>query len=108
MQVKEVDYGTFMPMTEEENIGRVEIRDNKIIFTDKTENKVYKTGLMDDPGLTERLYQSGAIFTSEIIEQASPLLSFLLTWILPLQSHFSLCPDRDLLRCLSVWTNWRK
>lgn len=90
MQVKEVDYGTFMTMTEEENIGRVEIQDNKIIFTDKTENKVYKTGLMDDPGLTERLYQSGAIFTSEIIEQASPLMSFLLTWILPLLIFFGI------------------
>lgn len=87
-QVQEVDYGTFMSMTEAENIGRVEIQSNKIIFTDKAESNIYKTGLMDDPGLTERLYRSGASFTSEIIEQASPLLSFLLTWVLPLLVFF--------------------
>ena len=83
-QVKEVDYGTFLSMIEEENVGEVEIQDNKIVFTDKDESTVYKTGKMDDPTLTERLYNSGATFTSEIVEQASPLLSFLLTWILPL------------------------
>lgn len=71
-------------MIEEENVGEVEIQDNKIVFTDKDESTVYKTGKMDDPTLTERLYNSGATFTSEIVEQASPLLSFLLTWILPL------------------------
>ena len=53
-QIKEVDYGTFMTMTEEKNIGRVQIEDNQILFTDKADEKVYKTGLMDDPGLTER------------------------------------------------------
>lgn len=84
MQVKEVDYGTFMSMTEEGSVGRVEIQYNQILFTDKEENTVYKTGLMDDPGLTERLYQSGAVFASEIIEQTSPVLSFLLSWVLPL------------------------
>ena len=83
-KVTEVDYGTFMSMTEDGNIGRVEVQTNKILFTDKAESTVYKTGLMNDPGLTERLYQSGAIFTSEIIEQTSPLLTFLLSWILPL------------------------
>lgn len=83
-QVTEVDYGTFMSMTEDGNIGRVEVQTNKILFTDKAESTVYKTGLMDDPGLTERLYRSGATFTSEIIEQTSPLLTFLLSWILPL------------------------
>ena len=83
-QVKEVDYGTFMSMIEEKNIGEVEIQDNKIVFTDKEESAIYKTGKMDDPTLTERLYDSGAAFTSEIVEQTSPLLSFLLTWILPL------------------------
>lgn len=83
-QVKEVDYGTFMSMIEEENIGEVEIQENKIVFTDKAEGTIYKTGKMDDPTLTERLYNSGATFASEIVEQASPLLSFLLTWILPL------------------------
>lgn len=84
MQVKEVDYGTFMSMTEEKNVGLVEIHNNQIVFTDKEEDSVYKTGLMNDPGLTERLYQSGAVFASEIIEQTSPFLSFLLSWILPL------------------------
>lgn len=83
-QIKETDYGTFMTMTEEENIGRVEIQDNQILFTDKEETTVYKTGLMNDPGLVERLKDSGAVFSSEIVEETSPWLSFMLTWILPL------------------------
>ena len=83
-QVQEVDYGTFMTMTEEKNIGLVEITDNQIVFTDKEQTKVYKTGLMDDPNRTERLYEAGAIFGSEIVEEASPILSFLLSWVLPI------------------------
>lgn len=90
MQVKEVDYGTFMSMIEDEKIGRVEIQDNKIIFTDKEDSTIYKTGLMNDPELTMRLYQSGAKFASEIIEPTSPLLSFLLSWILPLLIFFGI------------------
>lgn len=90
MQVKEVDYGTFMSMTEEGNVGRVEVQDNQIIFTDKEEGAIYKTGIMEDPGLTERLYQSGAVFASEIIEQTSPFLSILLSWILPLLVFFGI------------------
>ena len=69
-QIKEVDYGTFMTMTEEKNIGRVDIESNQIIFTDKDETQVYKTGLMNDTGLTERLYDAGATFSSEIVEKA--------------------------------------
>ena len=63
-QVEEVDYGTFMTMTEEKNIGRVDIESNQIIFTDKEEKQVYKTGLMNDPELTQRLYDAGAQFSS--------------------------------------------
>ena len=83
-QIQQVDYGTFMTMTEEGNIGRVDIQSNQIVFTDKENTRIYKTGLMDDPGRTERLHASGAVFSSEIIEEASPLLSILLTWVLPL------------------------
>ena len=83
-QVKEVDYGTFMTMTEEKNIGRVDIESNQIIFTDKDETQVYKTGLMNDTGLTERLYNAGATFSSEIVEQSSPVLSFLIWFVLPI------------------------
>ena len=83
-QVKEVDYGTFMSMTAEKQIGRVDIESNQIIFTDKDEKQVYKTGLMDDPGLTERLYDAGAAFSSEIVEQGSPVLSFLIWFALPI------------------------
>ena len=83
-QVKEVDYGTFMSMTEEKNIGRVDIESNQIIFTDKDESQVYRTGLMNDPSLTERLYDAGAAFSSEIVEQTSPILSFLLWFVLPI------------------------
>ena len=83
-QIQQVDYGTFMTMTEEGNIGRVDIQSNQIVFTDKENTRIFKTGLMDDPGRTERLHASGAVFSSEIIEEASPLLSILLTWVLPL------------------------
>ena len=83
-QVKEVDYGTFMSMTEDKNIGRVDIESNQIIFTDKDESQVYRTGLMNDPSLTERLYDAGAAFSSEIVEQTSPILSFLLWFVLPI------------------------
>lgn len=88
--VKEVDYGTFISMTEKKEIGKVEIESNQIVFTNKDESQIYKTGLMDDPNRTERLYESGAEFSSEIIEQMSPLVSFLLTWILPLVIFFAL------------------
>ena len=83
-RIKEVDYGTFMTMTEEQNIGRVDIESNQIIFTDKDETQVYKTGLMNDPNLTERLYAAGATFSSEIVEQGSPLVSFLVWFVLPI------------------------
>jgi len=83
-QVKEVDYGTFMTMTEDQEISRVEIQDNQILFTDKQEEPtVYKTGRMEDPNLAERLYASGAEFTPEIIEEMSPLLSIFVSWVLP-------------------------
>ena len=82
--VKEVDYGTFMKMTYDGDIGYVQLEDNQILFTDKTEKNVYKTGLVYDPGLTVRLYESGAQFSSEIVEQTSPLLSIFLSWLLPM------------------------
>ncbi len=83
-QIKEVDYGTFMTMTENGEIGKVEVRSNMILFTNKDGSLFYRTGVMDDPGLTERLHESGAEFTSQIVEQASPLASFILSWILPI------------------------
>ena len=83
-QVKEVDYGTFMTMTENKEIGRVEVQDNQILFTNKDDTQIYKTGPMDDPDLIYRLKDSGAEFSSEIVEEMSPFLSFLLTWLLPI------------------------
>ena len=85
-QVREVDYGTFISMTEEKQVGQVEIQaeSNQIIFTDKDNTAVYKTGMVDDPDPTARLYNSGAKFSGQIIEQMSPILSFLLTWVLPI------------------------
>ncbi len=83
-QVKEVDYNTFMEMTYNDNIGKVELQDNQILFTDKDNQQVYKTGLMSDPELTQRLYDHGAQFASEIQEQMSPVLGFLLSWVLPI------------------------
>ena len=83
-QIIQVDYGTFMEMTEKREIGRVEVQSNQILFTDKEDTKIYKTGLMNDPDLIYRLKESGAVFSSEIVEQASPLLGFLLSWIFPI------------------------
>ena len=83
-QVIEVDYGAFMNMIDEENIGQVEVSDTQITFTDKEETAIYKTGLMDDPSLTERLYAAGATFSKDITETTSPIISFLLSFVLPL------------------------
>ena len=82
-QVKEVDYGTFMTMTEDKDVGQVEVQENQIVFTNKDNTKIYKTGVMNDPDLIERLHASGAQFSSEIVEQMSPFLNALLTWVLP-------------------------
>ena len=83
-QVQEVDYGTFMKMIEEKNIGNVEVDDSEIVFTDKDEQQIYKTGKMDDATLTDRLYAAGATFTRNITGEMSPLLSFFLSVILPI------------------------
>ncbi|MGN0998000.1 MAG: ATP-dependent zinc metalloprotease FtsH [Faecousia sp.] len=84
-QIKEVSYGTFMAMTEEGNIGRAQIEANQIIFTDKEETQIYKTGRLEDPNLAQRLYDAGITdFYEEIVEETSPLLSILLTWVLPM------------------------
>ena len=84
-QVREVDYGTFLTMIDEGNIGQVDVQSNQILFTDKEETKIYKTGLMNDPNLTQRLYDAGITsFGSEIVEQTSPFLSILLSWVLPI------------------------
>lgn len=83
-KVKEVDYGTFMSMIEQKNIGKVEVQESQIVFTDKKEKNIYKTGAMEDPTLTERLYESGAEFAKDIQTTMSPLLSGFLSIILPL------------------------
>lgn len=85
-QIVEVDYGTFLTMTEEGQIGRVEIQqqNNRILFTDKDETRVYKTAMVSDPDLTNRLHEAGVPFSGEEIQQTSPILSFLLSWVLPL------------------------
>ena len=87
-QVKNIDYGTFMTMTENKEIGRVEIQSNQIIFTDKDEKNIYKTGPLNDPGLVVRLHDAGAKFEGEIIQQMSPLLNILLSWIIPIGIFF--------------------
>jgi len=82
--VKEVDYGTFMKETEDGNIDKVEIKTNEIDYTLKNDTTTYKTGVMDDPNLTDRLYSSGATFSTDIVQKTSPVLTFLLAWILPI------------------------
>lgn len=83
-QVKEVDYGTFMTMIDEKQIDSVNIESNQIIFTDKSGDTVYKTGIIEDPDLVTRLHESGAKFSSEIIEPTSPIISFLIACLLPM------------------------
>lgn len=83
-QVIHVDYGTFMGMIEDKNIGSVEVESSQILFTDKDGTAIYKTGVMNNPTLTERLYAAGAIFGQEIQQGTSPVLSFLLSFVLPL------------------------
>ncbi len=89
-KIKDVDYGTFMSMTENKQIDKVEVQYNQILFTDLEGKVVYRTGVMNDPNLTDRLYAAGAKFTSEIIEESSPILSFLLSWILPFLMFWAL------------------
>ena len=83
VQVTEVDYGTFMEMTENGEIDEVEITDSEIVFSD-TDGNYYMTGIMDDPNLTERLYEAGVTFSMEIVEEVSPLATFLISWVLPI------------------------
>jgi cell division protease FtsH len=89
-QIKETDYGTFITMTQNQQIGEVQIQSNQILFTDKDTRQIYKTGVLDDPDLVSRLMASGATFSSEIVEETSPFLSFLLTWILPTVIFFAI------------------
>ena len=90
-RVQEVDYGTFMTMIDEGNIGRVQVADNKITFTDKEETQIYKTGRLEDPNLTERLYAAGITnFGGQIVEETSPIVSMLLTWVLPGLAFFAI------------------
>lgn len=87
-RVSKVDYGTFMKMIEEKKIAEVQIDDFEILFSD-TDKKIYKTGVMDDPNLTERLYNSGAKFTKNIDKTMSPVLSYLLSFGVPLISLYA-------------------
>ncbi len=83
-EIKEVDYATFMKMTEEKDIGRVKLEDYQILFTDKAGENIYRTGLVDDQNLTERLYESGAIFSSTIQTPTTPLAGFITTFVIPM------------------------
>ncbi|MBQ8200740.1 MAG: ATP-dependent zinc metalloprotease FtsH [Clostridia bacterium] len=83
-RIVEVDYGKFMDMTLNGNVGLVNVESNQILFTDKEEKQVYRTGLMYDPELTQRLYENGATFSTEIVDEMSPFLAFFLSWVLPI------------------------
>ncbi len=83
-QVKEVDYGTFITMTENKEVGQVQVQDNQIIFTQKDGTQIYKTGVLHDPDFVSRLQESGAEYGKEIVQEASPLLTFFLSWVLPI------------------------
>ena len=89
-QIKQVDYGTFMTMTENKEISKVDIQTNQILFTGNNDKTVYKTGLMNDPGLTDRLHNVGVQFSSEIVRKDSPFVDALLSWILPLALFYFL------------------
>ena len=89
-QVKEVEYSTFIQQTEAKNIEKVSIKENQIVFTEKEDGVTYKTGRINDPDLTKRLYESGAEFSGEIVEEMSPFMSILLSWVLPLLIFFAI------------------
>ena len=89
-QVEEVDYGTFMRMIDEKNIGEVEVEDDEIVFTDKDKQQIYTTGAMDDPTLTQRMYDAGATFTKQVQQTTSPVLSFILSTLVPLLIFFGI------------------
>lgn len=89
-QVKEVDYSSFMTMTENKEIDKVQVEQDKILFTKKDDKQAYKTAIMNDPELVERLHKSGADFTGEIVEAMNPLLSALLSWVLPTLIFFGI------------------
>ena len=89
-QIEQVDYGTFMTMIDDKKIDKVEIKDNQILFTGKEDSKKYKTGIVQDPQLAERLHDSGATFSQDIKEETSPFVSFFMTWILPLLIFFAI------------------
>ncbi len=89
-QVKEVDYSSFMTMTENKEIDKVQVEQDKILFTKKDDKQAYKTAIMNDPELVERLHKSGADFTGEIVEAMNPILSALLSWVLPLLIFFGI------------------
>lgn len=89
-QVKEVDYSSFMTMTENKEIDKVQVEQDKILFTKKNDKQAYKTAIMNDPELVERLHKSGADFTGEIVEAMNPILSALLSWVLPLLIFFGI------------------
>ncbi len=89
-QIKDVDYGTFMTMTESGDIGRVQVDDDKILFTNKDGSQIYRTGIMEDPGLVERLHASGAEFSGTIVEEMSPFMSFITSWILPILFFYAI------------------
>lgn len=83
-QIKEVDYGTFMSMTENKELSKVDMQSNQILFTKKNDNTIYKTGIMNDPELTDRLHDAGVQFSSEIVRKDSPLMSAIISWVIPL------------------------
>ena len=89
-QIKQVDYGTFMTMTEKGEISKVDIQTNQIVFVGKNDNVTYKTGLMNDAGLTDRLHNAGVEFSSDIVRKDSPLLDAVLSWVLPLAIFYFL------------------
>lgn len=86
LRVQEVDYGTFVKMAEDKDLGLVEIQEaeNQVIFTNKDQTSVYKAGMIPDPDLAQMLKDSGAQYSGQVIEQANPILTFLLSWVLPI------------------------
>ena len=85
-RVMEVDYGTFVQMAEEKNLGLVEVdeTENQVIFTDKDNTAIYKAGMIPDPELSQLLKNSGAQYSGQILQQVNPIISFLLSWVLPI------------------------
>ena len=107
VQISDVDYSTFIRMTEKGDVAQVELTDYYILFTDQEEEVFYRTGIVNDPNLTLRLYESGAKFNGQIIEEVSPITEFLINWVMPMLLFIGIGQLISRRMMKKMRTSWR-